>query len=107
MTSRVLVAALLGLVLLPTSADARSWRCGSRLVGTGQTIDEVYALCGAPADRTFETEYVTVRISCDVSVTRPVAVERWLYNRGPRQFLRYLTFRDGTLVDVDEGDYGY
>jgi hypothetical protein len=104
---RLLVGLLLLVLALPTPADARSWRCGARLVGSGQTIDEVYNLCGEPADRTFDTKYVTVRLSCDVSVTRAVAVEQWLYNRGPKQFLRYLTFRDGILVDVDEGTYGY
>jgi hypothetical protein len=94
-------------LVLAHLAAAASLRCGHRLVGAGLTTDAVYALCGDPTDRRAATELVTVRVSRDVAVTRPVLVEEWLYNRGPQQFVRWLTFRDGTLVDVDEGGYGY
>jgi len=98
---------VLGLGSPGAACAASSWHCGQRLVGTGQTVDDVYERCGEPADRAFWTEYVTVRVSYDVAVTRPVALERWIYNPGPRQFLRYLTFRNGTLIAIDEGSYGY
>jgi len=104
-----LVALLVGLVLLghirPALA-ASSLRCGSRLVGEGQTIDDVYDRCGEPTNRMVSVEFVTVRVSCDVTVTRAVPVENWTYNLGPKQFVRYLTFRDGTLIAIDEGSYG-
>jgi len=105
----MLVALLVGLVLLSPAYPAlaaSSLRCGARLVGEGQTIDDVYDRCGEPTERTVSTEFVTVRVSCDVSVTRAVPVENWTYDRGPKQFVRYLTFRDGTLVAIDEGSYG-
>jgi len=104
-----LAALLVGLVLLghirPALA-ASSLRCGARLVGEGQTIDDVYARCGEPTERTVSTAFVTVRVSCDVSVTRAVPVENWTYNLGPKQFVRLLTFRDGRLIAIDEGSYG-
>jgi hypothetical protein len=104
----VLIIAVVALLdgVAPVLA-ASSWRCGSRLVGRGNGIDEVYALCGEPTDRTTVTEFVTVKVSCDVTVTRAVQVEEWTYNRGPKQFMRYLAFRDGTLVEIDEGGFGY
>jgi hypothetical protein len=83
-----------------------SWRCGSRLVGAGQSIEDVYDLCGEPTDRVASTEFVTIHLRCGVDVTRAMLVENWLYNRGPKQFVRYLTFRDGTLVGIEEGSYG-
>ena len=101
-----MVAALLVVGVTPILA-ASSWRCGPRLVGRGSGMEEVYALCGEPAERATSMEFVTVKVSCDVAVTRAVQVEEWTYNRGPKQFLRYLTFRDGTLVGIDEGDYGF
>ena len=70
-------------------------------------MGDVYDLCGEPTERTASTEYVTVRLSCDVAVTRAVILEQWIYNRGPKQFVRFLTFRDGILVEIDEGTYGY
>jgi hypothetical protein len=109
--SRVLLRLLAILMLLglasPALVSARSWRCGARLVVPGQTTADVYDLCGEPAERRADTEYVTARLSYDVTVTRAVVVEKWLYNRGPKQFLRFLTFRDGTLVGIDEGTYGH
>jgi hypothetical protein len=101
------LALVLSSAALPGIVRADSWHCAHRLIGSGQTIDEVYERCGEPVDRSFATEYVTVRVAYDVAVTRVVPVERWLYNPGPRQFLRYLTFRDGILVAIDEGSYGY
>ena len=86
---------------------ASSWRCGSRLVGRGDSIADVYTRCGEPDDRLASTELVTVEVSPGVAVTRAVPIERWTYNPGPRQFVRALTFRDGALLEIDEGSYGY
>lgn len=108
---RSLAAALLGLALLCASpgpaAAASNLRCGSRLVSDGDPMDEVYRLCGQPTFRTTSTEYVSFETGAGVVVTRAVVIETWTYNRGPREFLRYLTFRDGRLVHVTEGSYGY
>ena len=83
-----------------------SWRCGPRIVGEGRTTWDVSEWCGEPTERAVATDFVTVRVSRDVAVTRAVAVESWVYVRGPREFVRYLTFRDGVLVAIDEGSYG-
>lgn len=108
--------ALAGALLLsavawvPSTAAAwpvgSSFRCGSRLVGPGQTPDDVYALCGDPTARFTTTEFVTVHVGRDLDVTRPVVVDVWTYDRGPQRFVRFLTFRNGLLVDVAEGSYG-
>ena len=105
----VAIAIILPLTVRPALGwpiGAGSWRCGARIVGEGQTTRDVYDLCGEPTDRAFTTDFVTIRIDRDVAVTRPVTFERWLYDRGPNQFVRYLTFRDGVLVAIDEGSYG-
>jgi len=86
---------------------AGSWRCGARLVGTGQSPSDVYARCGEPTDRAIATEFVTVRLRSGIEITRAVLVERWTYDRGPRQLVRYLTFHDGRLAHIDEGGYGH
>jgi hypothetical protein len=107
----VALAGVLALVAtLGTSAEARAaggLRCGNRLVHEGDRIDEVFRRCGEPAFRTFSIESVSVETAPGLFVTRQVQVETWTVNRGPREFVRYLTFRDGRLIRVDEGDYGY
>jgi hypothetical protein len=100
---------LLAVVLLGAASPALgagSWRCGSRLVGAGQSVEDVYDLCGEPTNRAASTEFVTIHLRCGIDVTHAVQVENWIYNLGPKQFVRYLTFRDGTLVGIDEGSYG-
>ncbi len=102
--SLLLVPALVGPM---SAANADSFRCGSRLVYDGQATAEVYERCGEPTARAAETQFVTVHLQGGVDVTRPVYVERWLYDRGPKRFVRFLTFVDDTLVTIDEGSYGY
>lgn len=107
--SLVLVLAGIALVgAFPVRTEAgSSLRCGNRLVSDGDAMDEVHRRCGQPTFRSVSTEYVSFDTGAGVAVTRAVAVETWTYNRGPREFVRYLTFRDGRLVHVTEGDYGY
>ena len=104
------VAALAIAAVVAHAVPARAGgglRCGNRLVNVGDRIDEVFRLCGEPTFRTFSIESVSVETSPGVFVTRQVQVETWTLNRGSREFIRYLTFRDGRLVTVDEGGYGY
>jgi hypothetical protein len=104
-----IVAAVAVATLLAASAVGANGglRCGNRLVNVGDRIDEVFRRCGEPTFRTFSIESVSVETAPGLFVTRQVQVETWTMNRGPRSFLRYLTFRDGRLVRIDEGAYGY
>jgi len=98
------------LVLATTGSPAfagSSMRCGNRLVEDGASIPRVLHLCGDPEYRTTAVEYVKTRLPGGDELLRPVLIESWTYNFGPRQFVRYLTFYDGQLVDVSQGGYGY
>jgi hypothetical protein len=103
------LTALTMLLVSPRAGEAHrgGLRCGNRLVNPGDRIDEVFQRCGEPAFRNFETEYVSFETSPGIFVSRPIAIETWTYNRGPREFIRYLKFRDGRLVHISEGNYGY
>lgn len=82
-------------------------RCGNRLVSDGDPMEEVFRRCGEPTFRTASTDYISVETAPGVVVTRSIPVETWTYNRGPREFVRYLKFRNGRLAQVTEGGYGY
>jgi hypothetical protein len=103
----VAAAAVLFCLMDAPAYAGSSLRCGNRLVSDGAPIDEVFRRCGEPTFRSFSTEFVSFETPSGVVVTREVPVETWTYNRGPREFVRYLTFRNGHLVRVVEGDYGY
>jgi len=99
------------LLLAVPDAQARvhggSLRCGNRLVHEGDQMDDVFRRCGAPTFRNFSTEYISFETAPGFFVNKAVAIETWTYNRGPREFTRYLEFRDGALVRITEGNYGY
>jgi hypothetical protein len=101
------LAAALLLAAAPAAGFGRStWRCGNRLVATGDSFGEVLFRCGEPAFRSVSTEVVTFRLASGFEVSKIVGVETWTYDRGPRELLRYLTFRDGRLIRIAEGSYG-
>lgn len=87
-------------------ASAHALRCGSNLVDTGFTKAEVYAKCGEPAWSTGWTEYLIDQPSSVLERRISIARELWIYDLGPQQFLRILRFTNGTLTDIDSGDYG-
>lgn len=99
--------------LLAGPAGADSFRCGTRLVTDGDSIDKVEALCGTPDSiqrrevmqrpvrwyrgRPYYTSYEPV----------PIPIEYWIYNLGPNKLMRRLKFEDGLLVDVETLSHGY
>ena len=99
---RTLVVAVLCLAPALARADD-SMRCGEWLVRVGASEGEVAHKCGSPTEAYTDTEYVTG----DDGSTVAYVVDLWLYNRGPYDFVRTLSFRGGALVHVHVGDRGY
>jgi len=109
---------------LQVPALGNDWRCDGKIVSTGDRLFEVLARCGEP---TFRTVRYEKRIRRDLLrelfppdgyresekyreplyVEELVEIEEWMYNRGSTQFLRFLTFENGILVQIETGDYGY
>ena len=97
-----------------------SLRCSGRIVSRGDTKYEVLSKCGEP---TWSEFYQEERLARDFYnpyvfdgrrqsrvprfVREIVFVEEWIYNFGSTKFLRYLTFENGRLVDIEIGEYGY
>lgn len=76
-------------------------RCGSALVSEGDWPLEVEERCGAPD---YVAEYPTATIP-GLGVVQ--TEEHWYYNRGPRQFVQRLVFRNGKLSGVESLGYGF
>lgn len=112
-----LSALALGMLLAPASS-ADSFRCGNKLVTTGDRTMDVVAKCGPPdwKDEHFEQRLERVYndpYRKDQDYREPVAavvdvrVEEWFYNCGPHRFIRILRFENSTLVEIETGGYGY
>ena len=99
------IAVLLSSLCVSGTARADfDFRCDGNLITSGDTKPEVHAKCGEP---TAVTRPRTVLIDID-GVLWPMDVdEEWVYNLGPHQFIRYVRFRDGRVVNVDHGKYGW
>ncbi len=102
---------LLVALLLPAAASADSMRCGSQLVGEGDSIDEVLALCGEPAERrrTWMTrqprfEYGGRDIPFPGSEDVPVDV--WTYDFGSSRLMRRVRFVAGKVESIETLGHG-
>jgi hypothetical protein len=102
--------------LSPISAfGGAGFRCGGRIIDVGNTRDYVLHQCGEPSNKEERTERLATnfrtRYPEDLEgynyILNENRIEVWTYNLGPTQFIRYLTFRNGKLIKIKTGDYGY
>ena len=77
-------------------------RCGEWLVSLGATGGEVRYKCGPPTETYTSVEYTQTDYG---TIAR--TIDHWVYNRGPSEFIRTLSFCGGALVHVAVGNHGY
>ena len=106
-------AVLLATLILPRTASAdgteSSIRCARGVVSVGDATIDLVGKCGAPALRE-----VTAYGSGAVVTAGPVygrlnvaTSERWTYDFGPQQLVRFVVLADGRVIRVDTGSHGY
>ena len=80
--------------------------CTRAIHSTGDTTGEVMLRCGLPDQ---EFRWVEERSEGSPYAERRTRVPyaRWVYNLGPKRFLRILTFRRGRLVSQKTGPRGW
>lgn len=108
--------------LLLISEPASAFRCGTRLVVDGMHEQQVIAACGEPttrrhlgyAIRSFGLEsrhaypgWTRSRFPGYSTFTEEVIVTEFVYNFGPRKFMRRLRFEGGVLVTIETIGRGY
>lgn len=115
------VSVLLVIVLmLPEPASA--FRCGNKLVKDGMHEAEVIAICGKPTtqrqlgytirhvdlhDRRSSAPGWTISRGGYYSYPVEVMVTEYVYNLGPRKFMRRILFENGLVVSVETLGRGY
>jgi hypothetical protein len=108
------VSSVLAPSLAPVHAES-GMRCGSKLVGQGDSTYRVRQLCGDPVEARTHTE--TRRVAAGrrqradgsfeyIERTVEVPIDTWLYDFGSHKFMRRVTFEHGLLVHVETGSYG-
>jgi hypothetical protein len=76
------------------------------VISTGAKKAEVLLRCGEPAWRD-EYQEEWYESGADLFIPHAAEEQVWVYNFGPTQFLRYLTFRNGVLQTIETGEHGF
>jgi hypothetical protein len=122
--TRKLVVISLLLAALLLSTDALAMRCGNKLISKGDTQAKVLKYCGEPIQKTQRLGLrsgvyrsgVAGYADADGYFNRgyyypygqsEVLLEDWVFNFGPYQLMRRVTFADGFVEDIETLNYGY
>jgi len=92
---------------LLTTQSSYAFRCDGDLVTKGDTKISVLKKCGKPTwiDRWAEEIIDLPDTDFEHRITR--VNERWIYNLGPHQFLRFITFKDSEVISIETGGRGF
>jgi len=92
-------------------AAADSMRCGSKLIGEGDSIDEVLQYCGQPAtrERTWIQRSPVVergRYEFSIPGREDVPVDVWTYDFGANKLTRRVRMIAGKVERIETLEYG-
>ncbi len=119
---RVEVAAILLLLVLVLASPAHAFRCGNKIVIENMHELQVRKACGEPTTMRHlgyavrGIDWSSRRRSSGFSnayfpgfghLVQEVVVTEYVYNFGPRKFMRRLVFEGGILVSIEAIGYGY
>ncbi len=99
-------------VMLLLAAPAFAFRCGTRVITSGDPADKVLQFCGSPVSvqtRHAERPYIDElgRSYLSRGLVEEVVIEEWMYNLGPNQLMRLVRIENGRVVEVKSLGYGY
>ena len=90
------ILALAAFLLIGTSANAESLRCGSKIVDVGMSMDEVRKYCGTPSS----TEVEEHDVRAGNRVVGKTQLNIWRYNRSSGQKTAVLEFDQEKLMSI-------
>ena len=103
MKSLPLVGGTLLALLLSLPASAGAMRCKNALITEGDSTAEMLIKCGEPMLREELTRNEENQFGNLVQVKYG---ERWTYNFGKNEFMRFVTVRNGVITDIENGPRG-
>jgi len=109
MPSKMARAVIALLLLLAAAAPAHAFRCGSRIITTGDHAEKLLRYCGEPVSvqtRVLQLPYVRDRRPYP-GIIDEVVVEEWIFNRGPQHLMRSVRLENGFVAEIKSLGYGY
>ena len=105
MITKISVVLMLFMVSMTSQA---SFRCDGEIIQVGDPEVKVVGACGFPSS---ETKYQSGGlIHNSTGGAREMIgseMNKVIYNFGPEKFMQILTYKNGILVDIKDGGYGY
>ena len=98
MKTRMLWLLLTLTFFLATEAVADSYRCGRKLVRSGDSISDLLRICGEPLYKGRGKE--TIKID---GVPRKAGVQRWYYRKNQRSLERIILIYEGKIAAIEMG----
>jgi hypothetical protein len=95
-TASLLAAVVLAASLATAAAD--SYRCGRKLVRTGDTASDVLRVCGEPRYKDRGKETLRHQGSA-----QKLSVERWYYKKSRRSLEHVVLLHRGRVVAIEVG----
>lgn len=117
------LAGWLLLLVMIGATPAHAFRCGNKIVIENMHEQQVLHVCGEPTStrhlgytvrsishprrRSLISGGITSRYAGFEYYAQEVVVTEYIYNFGPRKFMRRLVFEGGFLVTIESIGYGY
>ena len=84
------------LLSLPEYAGADSYRCGRKLVRTGDSVAKVLEVCGEPRFKSSGQGEIKIR-----GVAKQARVQRWHYRQGSRRLEHVVLIYKGKVAAIE------
>jgi hypothetical protein len=98
---RTAVLAIAIVVVLFALAAAQPMRCGTGIIGPGDSQLRVWQLCGAPLASRQWVETIPAGDDYEGMVTAArIPMAEWVYQDSPDQFVSKVIFRNGVVADI-------
>jgi hypothetical protein len=86
------------LAVVASDLSADSYRCGRKLITTGDSTSDLLRVCGEPRYKDRGNE--TIRIN---GISKDTRVERWYYKKSARSLEHAILVYKGAVVGVEVG----
>ncbi len=98
--------------LVVLSSPAQALRCGTGIVGVGDSTLKLIRTCGQPTMREHFQDPVPNRVYNPNTGTyytefQPSSYDVWTYNFGPNRFIQRITIKNGKIDRIEGQGYGY
>lgn len=82
-------------------------QCGERVLAIKDLQPEVIAKCGEPTYKDKTKKQIIKKGPNGEKIKITINIEKWTYNFGPDYLILILEFRNGKLVSIKNGGFGY